>query len=209
MKRRWSHARSRAIQSPKYPGSTMDTSLRVIIPGFPFYSTLLVKHLLPFADGSTKYMKTSDGLAIKRVMNNDSGEYTCRAYQISPTINNVKEQTIRLNIQRKSAPTHDHLSVCNFNTCIPPTIPDKPRRLLKSYDFYYGYIKSFVNLTCEAIAEPSAEFTWKRDDAKMPLISHRHQIFTTENQSVLQVRHIHISRNMRFANLAKRNPFLI
>lgn len=45
-------------------------------------------------------MRTSDGLAIKRVTNNDSGEYTCRAYQISATINNVKEQTIRLNIQR-------------------------------------------------------------------------------------------------------------
>lgn len=185
----------------------MDTSLRVIIPGFPFHSTILVKYLSLVTDDSTKYMRTSDGLAIKRVMNNDSGEYTCRAYQISPTINNVKEQTIRLNIQRKPSPTHYHLSVRNLNTCIPLTVPDKPRRLMKSYDFYYGYIKSFVNLTCEAIAEPSAEFTWKRDDAKMSLISHRHQIFTTENQSVLQVRRK--SRNTRVANLAKRNPFLI
>lgn len=67
------------------------------------------------------------------------------------------------------------------------SLPDKPRRLLKSYDYYYGYIKGFVNITCEAIAEPSAEFTWKRDDKKMPLISNYHQIFTSENQSVLQV----------------------
>lgn len=57
-------------------------------------------HLSLVADDSNKYMRTSEGLAIKRVTNNDSGEYTCRAYQISATINNVKEQTIRLNIQR-------------------------------------------------------------------------------------------------------------
>lgn len=53
------------------------------------------------ADDSPEYVKTSEGLAIKRVTSGDSGEYTCRAYQISTTINNVKEQTIRLNIQRK------------------------------------------------------------------------------------------------------------
>lgn len=59
---------------------------------------------LPFvavADDASKYMRSADGLIVKRVMKNDSGEYTCRAYQISATINNVKEQTIRLNVQRK------------------------------------------------------------------------------------------------------------
>lgn len=48
-----------------------------------------------------KYVKVVDGLAIKKVSKNDSGEYTCKAFQISTTISNVKEQTIRLNIQRK------------------------------------------------------------------------------------------------------------
>lgn len=128
-------------------------------------------------------MRTSEGLAIKRVTNNDSGEYTCKAYQISATINNVKEQTIRLNIQRKFEQS-SYVDVACIAYCI---FSDKPRRLMKSYDYYYGYIKGFVNLTCEAIAEPLAEFTWKRDDKKMPPISNYHQIFTSENQSVLQV----------------------
>lgn len=48
-----------------------------------------------------KYVKIADGLLIKRVYKNDSGEYTCKAFQISSAISNVKEQTIRLNIQRK------------------------------------------------------------------------------------------------------------
>jgi len=48
-----------------------------------------------------KFVKVVDGLAIKKVSKNDSGEYTCKAFQISTTISNVKEQTIRLNIQRK------------------------------------------------------------------------------------------------------------
>lgn len=48
-----------------------------------------------------KYTKVADGLVIKKVSKNDSGEYTCKAYQVSTTISNTKEQTIRLNIQRE------------------------------------------------------------------------------------------------------------
>lgn len=49
-----------------------------------------------------KYDKLGDGLSIKKVLKNDSGEYTCKAFQISPTLSNVKEQTIRLNVQREN-----------------------------------------------------------------------------------------------------------
>lgn len=70
-----------------------------------------ILYLSLIADNSNKYMRTSEGLAIKRVTNNDSGEYTCKAYQISATINNVKEQTIRLNIQRKFDILFYHLDV--------------------------------------------------------------------------------------------------
>lgn len=54
-----------------------------------------------FAVPTTKYTKVADGLVIKKVHKNDSGEYTCKAYQVSTTISNTKEQTIRLNIQRE------------------------------------------------------------------------------------------------------------
>lgn len=47
-----------------------------------------------------KHVKLADGLSIKHVAKNDSGEYTCKAFQISSALSNVKEQTIRLNIQR-------------------------------------------------------------------------------------------------------------
>lgn len=184
----------------------MDSPLTVIILliWFPKKKTFLLS-FSPVADDSSKYMKTSDGLAIKRVTKNDSGEYTCRAYQISSTLNNVKEQTIRLNVQRKSIILSFIISLeiwlrrmwrvlnacCTQHLeCVSSTQLDKPRRLLKSYDYYYGYIKGFVNLTCEAIAEPSANFTWKRHDKLMPPTSGHHQIFTSENQSVLQVSQI-------------------
>lgn len=50
---------------------------------------------------SDKYTKVADGLVVKKVSKNDSGEYTCKAFQSSTSISNFKEQTIRLNIQRK------------------------------------------------------------------------------------------------------------
>lgn len=48
-----------------------------------------------------KYKKIEDGLLIRRVSKHDSGEYSCKAFQISSSLSNVKEQTIRLNIQRE------------------------------------------------------------------------------------------------------------
>lgn len=45
-------------------------------------------------------IKAADGLVIKNVTKAYSGEYTCKAYQISAALNNVKEQTIRFNILR-------------------------------------------------------------------------------------------------------------
>lgn len=48
-----------------------------------------------------KYQTHANGLLIKNVLKNDGGEYTCKAFQISPVVSNVKEKTIRLNIQRK------------------------------------------------------------------------------------------------------------
>lgn len=61
----------------------------------PFHNTKFSEVPTP------KYTKVADGLVIKKVTKSDSGEYTCKAYQVSTTISNTKEQTIRLNIQRK------------------------------------------------------------------------------------------------------------
>ena len=50
---------------------------------------------------NNKYKLHHDGLLIKRVARNNTGEYTCKAFQISDALSNVDEQTIRLNVQRK------------------------------------------------------------------------------------------------------------
>lgn len=39
-------------------------------------------------------------MSIKKVVQNDSGEYTCKAFQISATGSSFEEKTIRLNIKR-------------------------------------------------------------------------------------------------------------
>ncbi|KAG4072544.1 hypothetical protein HA402_004633 [Bradysia odoriphaga] len=110
-----------------------------------------------------KYVKVVDGLAIKKVSKNDSGEYTCKAFQISTTISNVKEQTIRLNIQH-----------------IPIRPPQKA-----SADVQFGYLYGIVNLTCEAEAEPAAEFTWYRHNKKLnPKV---HLIHSEGHESILQI----------------------
>lgn len=137
---------------------------------------------------ATKYTKIADGLAIRNVTKEDSGEYTCKAFQIWAAMINVKEQTIRLNIQRKLGPRGPSgtRSQCVQRESI--NIPDKPisqgRR--ESVDVQYSYLKGNVNISCEAEAEPPATFTWYRD--KKRLKPQEHQISTSNHESVLQVR---------------------
>ncbi|XP_055683209.1 neural cell adhesion molecule 1-A-like [Lutzomyia longipalpis] len=107
-----------------------------------------------------KYIKLADGLFIKRVHRNDSGEYTCRGFQVSPSIVNSKEQRIRLNVQYK------------------PT-------LLSEDNIQYVYANGTVNLTCEAEAEPPANFSWFRHGKK---INPRQQtIHTAKDISQLEI----------------------
>lgn len=47
------------------------------------------------------YEITENSLLINSVTRELSGEYTCKAYQISKTISNVQEQTTKLNVERK------------------------------------------------------------------------------------------------------------
>lgn len=51
-----------------------------------------------FTAEETKYKKLEDGLFIRNANRTDSGEYTCKAFQISEIMTNVEEQTVRLNV---------------------------------------------------------------------------------------------------------------
>lgn len=55
----------------------------------------------------------------------------------------------------------------------------------ESADVQYGYLKGFVNVTCEAEAEPPATFMWHRNNEH--LNSRHHQIINSEHISILQV----------------------
>lgn len=65
-----------------------------------FHVTDSFPHIL-ISVPNDKFTKLADGLLVKKVSRDDSGEYTCKAFQVSTTISNVQEQTIRLNVQRK------------------------------------------------------------------------------------------------------------
>ena len=53
-------------------------------------------------------------------------------------------------------------------------------------DRAYGYVQGEVNLTCEAVAEPAATFTWTKDgEIKGP--SEGVHIYNEQHKSVLQV----------------------
>ncbi|XP_055838579.1 neural cell adhesion molecule 2 [Episyrphus balteatus] len=119
----------------------------------------------PIKFPSTKFKQLSDGLFIKSVTETDDGEYTCRAFQISETVTDVQDKTILLRIQKKP-----HWS---SNETI---------------NNYYAYLGGFVNLSCEAIAEPPASFTWIYDNKAISSnIKSDYRIFYELHSSVLEI----------------------
>ena len=55
----------------------------------------------------------------------------------------------------------------------------------ESADIQYGYLKGYVNITCEAEAEPPATFRWYRN--KTHLDPELYQITSGEHISILRV----------------------
>lgn len=125
----------------------------------------------------TKYKKLADGLFIRTANRSDSGEYTCKAFQLTEIMTNVEEQTVRLNIHCKfnSSPYFNEQTL-ERNFVDKPTISGHHRKT--KYVFFDGD----VNLTCEADGKPRPEFIWYRDGRKVSNI-----IYSEENYSVLQV----------------------
>lgn len=48
-----------------------------------------------------KYKKLGDGMVVSKVHQNDSGEYICKAYQISEDVTSYEDRKIYLKIQRR------------------------------------------------------------------------------------------------------------
>ncbi|XP_077288074.1 neural cell adhesion molecule 1-A-like [Arctopsyche grandis] len=117
---------------------------------------------MPLNMSNPKYRLTDKGLTIKKVSLEDKGNFTCQALQLSKYANDVMDKVIKLNIQHKPiAPKHARAEIA------------------------YGYISGTVNLTCEALAEPAANFTWHFNGG--PVSKNTGRIFEDTHVSVLVV----------------------
>lgn len=101
---------------------------------------------------NNRYKLHHDGLLIKKVSRNETGEYTCKAFQISDAISNVEEQTIKLNVQRKIF----KLKTTVFSFYHLVAFTDKPFSRKKTLETVFAYPSGNVNLTCEVEALPPA-----------------------------------------------------
>jgi hypothetical protein len=64
-------------------------------------------------------------------------------------------------------------------------ILDKPILKRIKIETIFGYLKGYVNLTCEAVAEPPAEFLWYRNGKKLQ--PRAYPIYNGPHASYLQV----------------------
>uniref|UniRef100_A0A182NEE1 Neural cell adhesion molecule 1 n=1 Tax=Anopheles dirus TaxID=7168 RepID=A0A182NEE1_9DIPT len=141
-----------------------DATIRCEVKGHPEPSVSWYFNGQPlFFPLNGRYSKLADGMSIKKVVQNDSGEYTCKAFQISATGSSFEEKTIRLNIKHK------------------PYLPGRKQSVKDAY----GYVGGVVNLTCEATAEPPANFSWSANNKKFTPKSHI--IYNGRHVSMLQI----------------------
>ncbi|XP_067624373.1 limbic system-associated membrane protein [Eurosta solidaginis] len=109
---------------------------------------------------TTKFEIMGDGLLVRNVTQNDTGEYTCRAYQVNPIASDMQERTILMKIEHKPFWTHkQHLSQ------------------------QYAYRNGSATIPCEAIAEPPANFTWYKNGNKKHLRNDKHYTIETDYYS--------------------------
>ncbi|XP_058126256.1 neural cell adhesion molecule 2-like [Anopheles ziemanni] len=141
-----------------------DATIRCEVKGHPEPSVSWNFNGQPlFFTNNGRYTKLADGMSIRKVVQSDSGEYTCKAFQVAATGSSFEEKTIRLNIKHKPY--------------LPPwksTVSDA-----------YAYVGGMVNLTCEATAEPPANFSWSANNKKLTPKSHI--IHTGRHVSMLQI----------------------
>ncbi|XP_052866717.1 neural cell adhesion molecule 2-like [Anopheles cruzii] len=141
-----------------------DATIRCEVKGHPEPSVSWYFNGQPLHFGHNgRFSKLADGMSIKKVRQNDTGEYTCKAFQISATGSSFEEKTIRLNIKHK------------------PYLPKWKPSIVDAY----GYVSGMVNLTCEATAEPPANFSWSANNKKLTQKSHI--IYQGQHVSMLQI----------------------
>ena len=66
-------------------------------------------------------------------------------------------------------------------------IADKPRWSNEHVEGAYGFIGGKVNLSCSALAEPGADFTWIKDNRTIQTVDDVEIFNATRHLSILQV----------------------
>ncbi|KAK7071284.1 hypothetical protein SK128_000162, partial [Halocaridina rubra] len=113
---------------------------------------------------STKYQidpENSNILIVHNVTTDDAGEYHCKALQLSKRTSNFRDMKIEVKVHHRP-----HSMVVD--------------------NMAYSYISGQVNLTCEAVAEPKANFSWVKDK-RVLIPSETVQIINYPNKSILQL----------------------
>ncbi|XP_042875130.1 neural cell adhesion molecule 1-like isoform X2 [Penaeus japonicus] len=115
----------------------------------------------------TKYEKGTEhpnDLVVRNATLQDAGLYKCVALQLSNFISEVKELAIEVKVHHK------------------PQWRDNDNMAQA-----YGYVTGDVNLTCEAVAEPHANFTWIKDNQIIEP-NDTVQIINEDHKSVLRLK---------------------
>ncbi|XP_046664791.1 hemicentin-1-like [Homalodisca vitripennis] len=138
-----------------------------------------------FVDVSgTKYVMESKGLKILNATRNDTGVYTCRAIQGSSDSSYIQSIDISLKVQHKPE--------WKTQTTDPVVM--------------YGYIGGETNLTCEAVAQPEADYTWNKQGKDVKHWKYNYTEIMEGDRSVLKL-YIHSDVVFGIYNCQARNKF--
>ncbi|CAL4117298.1 unnamed protein product, partial [Meganyctiphanes norvegica] len=103
-------------------------------------------------------------LIVRNATMSDGGQYKCQALQLTMATSDLGSTIINVNVHHKP----------------------QWRGVGNEESQAYGFVHGEVNLTCEAEAEPSANFTWLKDQQPVQL-SDTVKIINQDHKSVLQL----------------------
>nr|XP_042911090.1 fasciclin-2-like [Parasteatoda tepidariorum] len=106
---------------------------------------------------------TEDGLFVRNLKTSDAGNYTCRAFVVTPHKSQIQDKHIEVHVHYK------------------PVWKDK------DVDTFYGVLGSEGNLSCEAESEPVPTFEWFKGRALLGN-SKIYRISNGKFKSILQVK---------------------
>lgn len=143
-----------------------DSVLRCDVDGDPAprVSWNINNRKVTFGKKYDKGTEHPNDLIVRNATLEDAGQYKCVALQLSNYTSEVKDLVIEVKVHHKPQWSDNDLTAQA-----------------------YGYVTGDVNLTCEAVAEPHANFTWIKDDQVIEP-NETVQIINEDHKSVLRLK---------------------